>query len=384
MKDRLISPFNIGAASGLAALAIYSFSRQIEKGYADIPLHMGVYRDWIAGDPSARAYSMFYVLLRGLEAVTPASWPLSVPVIFMLVCAVIAKFGLSSFILSRAWASRPAIPPYLAALAALLLCLVAPLPATRTYFHLTLGFLPANVWHNSTTMLLMPMAVLQFFLSYRLLEGLRAGRWSWTCAAWVLIVTALSLLAKPSYWMVFAVAFPVFALIQLGLSRGFLLSVGVVLLTTALAAVLFKYIFSGAAEGSVQIAPFQVWRNSNSHIGLAIIASLLFPLALLALSGSSARRDPMLRYAWLGSLIGAAIYALFIETGPRAMHGNFSWQNVPCSFILFLVSLRHAVLQYSDGHLPGWRYPLLRLIFTAHVLAGLFLVSKVEWSSTAF
>ena len=75
---------------------------------------------------------------------------------------------------------------------------------SKSYY---LGYFPANVWHNSTTMFVMPFAITLFLLSIQQLQHYSSKRF-W----WILVFILLNAFAKPSYLFIYFIVFPLFAL----------------------------------------------------------------------------------------------------------------------------------------------------------------------------
>src|SRR5690606_9025712 len=66
--------------------------------------------------------------------------------------------------------------------------------------HMYFGYVPSNVYHNPTILLLKPIALLSFYLLYKTLQSPSNCRWSMVLI--VGIITGLAILAKPSYIIV--------------------------------------------------------------------------------------------------------------------------------------------------------------------------------------
>src|SRR5262249_45130307 len=95
-----------------------------------------------------------------------------------------------------------------------------PCPETVLSYFVYLGRTTCNIWHNSTTIFLMPFAVLLFYQTYLLLH-----RGSTSLPALAALIV-LNVAAKPSFVMVMGVALPLIAFARCRLSRPFWYSAG--------------------------------------------------------------------------------------------------------------------------------------------------------------
>jgi len=286
--------------------------------------------------------------------------------IAVIVAATAAKAWLSVAFVG----ARERLPVW--GLAAAALCLVAFSPPLPDPY---LGQIPANVWHNSTTMLLMPFAIGMFWTSYEYLRG-GSRRMLWATLA----LAALNVAAKPSFVFCFLVVFPVAVRLarhdRREIRAGWLVTAG----AAAILAVQYFYIFvaqlGGAAaeppdqKDGIAIDPFRVWSAFSDNIPVSLLVSYVFPIAALALGGAWVRRALAVRYACGLAAAGLLIFVVLKESGPRELHGNFLWQAVVTNYLLFL-SLIGAVVPWLRQTRFGWRQALVTAAFLLHVVCGL-------------
>ena len=100
-----------------------------------------------------------------------------------------------------------------------LLLLVCPIPYANPFNPLVnyfLGKVSPNIWHNSTTIFLMPFAILLFWKSYQVLSGTQKEN---TLLISMLVI--LNVFIKPSFFFVYVSVFPILLLFQFGISRSF-------------------------------------------------------------------------------------------------------------------------------------------------------------------
>jgi len=332
-----------------------------------------------------QAYSLYYPLLAlftylpGLgardEALVTGAWTL-------LSLAVLAKYLLSVRVarvtLAREGAARRPGGEVALVLALALACFAFSLPAGTLY----LGQIPPGIWHNSTTVLLLPLALGLFWASSRYLERPRVRG-----LVWILALVVLNVAVKPSYVFVFVVAFPLAALARHRLGAPFRGAVAAVAFAGGVLALDWVLVLRDAkplvveggqlflpadpGPGGVELAPFAVWRALSAAPALSFLASYAFPLAFLALYRKKALRLPLQRESLLASLVALALFVLVAERGFRRLHGNFLWQAVACNAILFVTTLV-AWARIRDAGENDRRVAAVRpLGFLAHVAAGI-------------
>lgn len=142
-------------------------------------------------------------------------------------------------------------------MAVFLIAVAFSLPGVNTY----LGQIPPHVWHNSTTMLLMPFAVALFWTS---LSFLRSGEspYLW----WSLPLIALNIAAKPSFVLCLFPVLPLAALVRFGWSAPTRRAIALVAAGGAMLAAQSVYIYvvnpgsdaQAGADSSVALAALRV------------------------------------------------------------------------------------------------------------------------------
>ncbi len=248
------------------------------------------------------------------------------------------------------------------------LCAVAfCLPAQHVY----LGDIPPNVWHNPSTILVMPFAVGLFWSSLLYLRDGR-GTWLWTCLA----LGAFNIAAKPSFVLCFLPVFPCAAFLRFGRTREFWRAILLVLGIACMLGVQYVYVYLIDPAGStltsssgVIVSPLTVWETYTSEIPRAIVASYLFPVVAIALGGGTVRKNRAVQYALALALVGLAEYALLAEQGARLSEGNLTWQAIITQYLLFLAIIA-ALVPWFRGRPWGLRHLIIAVAFAAHVWAG--------------
>ncbi len=323
--------------------------------YTDIQGHIEQIQEMARGE-LLRGNFIYYLIVWLLALGQTKSVYLAISSIFILTAAVVAKYQITFHYLkkhaSAAW------------LLALALVFAFSLPGPDFFYR---GQIPPNIWHNSTTLFLMPFALLLFIESEKyLFQG------KFDSLKIFLILIFLNIFIKPSFFFCIGLILPVMALFHFGIQkavRDLWLPMGMGWVLVGLQYVLTYYLDpseTDAVSGAgLQLAPLLVWRANSSLIGLSLLASLAFPLVAL-------RRSAI--FAWALLAFGLLIYIFVAETGDRALHGNFAWQNIVCMYMLFLVSAKTA-----------FRFKSLAAFFLAlHVISGLAYLAKIIITGSYF
>lgn len=254
-----------------------------------------------------------------------------------------------------------------------LFCL--PLPGQNWY----LGQFPPNIWHNSTTIFLMPFAILLFFYSYKYLDTANPN-----VLYIVTIYTVLNVLIKPSFFFSFALIFPIFGLFRFGFRKSFLQACLPV--TIGAIGIIIQYFLIyhnpeynklvGSEGTTVAIGWLYVWRSISTNIPLSIFNSLLLPLLFMLGYPKTFFSDNRIRYAFALLLAGMIIFAVFYETGNRAFHGNFGWQNIISNYLLhFTIMIVFIELITNKRYISKYDYLLIG-VFIFEVIIGIAYVIK--------
>jgi len=263
-----------------------------------------------------------------------------------------------------------------------------------------LGFVTPTTFHNPTMTILRPFTLILFLLitKFVLQPGLRdasRGR-----VLLVITLTALATilcgLAKPNYLLavlpavVLWLAWSWFRKLFGGWTNaifGVLVPGGLFLVWQFL----FTYVASTAVLGSSSIAfaPFEViFGLVGGSTGLVIarlIASVSLPVLIYALYWRRARQDHALNFAWLTFVIGMSYMLLLAETGGRKFHGNFFWSGYITFFIVNIVSVRFALVQWlgdvavNKRALTGRTILILSLFLLILVNSIIYMVQFYQW-----
>ena len=306
---------------------------------------------------------------------------------FVLGMSIAARYWVSIRLL-RGW--RPAVAtvptlPSLLALAGITFVFCFPIPGERWM----LPHIPPNYWHNSTSIFVMPFVVLLFAKALDFVENTSAKG-----IASLTLLVALNVLSKPSFFLCFIIAYPLYLALQ---GRPWLRYLGVIVpLAVGVALLGFQYFyiyqlpayraFIGDETTHIAIGWFHVWSRyvhgtPAVAIPLVIANSILLPIALALSYPKAFFGDRSIRFSLLLLGVAIAIYAVVYETGLRMMHGNFGWQPSMCNYLLHVCSLGVFVRVKMEQTRWTFRDRALLALFVAEVAVGLFYLFRLATTS---
>lgn len=293
--------------------------------------------------------------------------------------AVLLKFIVSKQIISDILVTELANKEFIINTLALFLLIVFNLPNPFIYlkFHYVyIGSFAPSVWHNSTTIFVMPFVLLLFRHSYKQLQ-----EYSFKRLAIIALLIFVNILIKPSFVFVFAIAYPILLIITHKLSKKFWINILPIIIAIVLVFIEYLLIYQGSANTSntgITIKPFQILRHYAQSENLlhttavfltSIVCSFLFPIIYM-IKHRRKSFDLFSRYAVLCLIIALAISQLLSETGARENSGNFSWQVIMCSYITFLIFSAKLFLNIIDSKWDLKKYKVELSAFSLHLLFG--------------
>ena len=293
---------------------------------------------------------LFPVLIYGLSGFSHDAVSLARAALVLLAACIVAKTCLTYVLLVRRCPRLPTATfedsmgishATLLVLVTAALLLSAPIVRPWRTGHVYLGQVSPNVWHNPTSLLCWPLVLLLFFSAD---DFLRSGRRRTMVA--VASLSALSVLAKPNYFLAFAPIYALLGVLRFGVSRVWFVSQAALIPTVLLLCWQLVGSFDGAdaMRPGKHIAwmPLVAWHEYSSSIGLSLLFSLAFPLSYLIVFRRSLRNRGLILFAW-GVMLSALVWtACFAEVndldGAVERDFNFSWGAHLSIFVLFLVT----------------------------------------------
>jgi len=338
----------------------------------------------VSGDILPPANFLYYLVVYMVALSSTGTSPLFVSSALVLSLSVAAKFRITREICVEYYRDvlgDNAASDVIVVVWSVLLLIVFSLPISTFY----LGQIPPNVWHNSTTIFVMPFALSLFWLSYKQLVEPAPRR--------ILFIGALCVLnvfIKPSFFFVFSLSYPLMLVRRFGLGRRMWRNLWPVVVGLIMLLVLYVLIYllsfgsARVGESGIAIRPFSVWSRYSSNIPLSLVASFAFPITYLAFYWREVSKHLLLQYSLLGSLISICIFVMLSETGPREFHGNFGWQCIICNYILFLVTTVLFAEKVNTVGLRNWKNKTILAAFLLHVLAGFLYLARALYTRYMF
>lgn len=346
----------------------------------DIQLHIARTQAMIARTIPPDANFLYLFFIYALALFSSNQLALSISSVIVLALATTAKFFITRRFLAINNDGKPKSndPSSLLVLVFANLLLVAfSLPTSsvlKGYYYL--GQTPPNIWHNPTTILLLPFAMMLFLVSHdQMVKPTRIRIFVIT------ILCALNILIKPSFYFVFTVVYPLMMLKTVGIKKEFWINMFPLFLGAILLAGEYYWIyhFEGTIRGTTSVAvnPFFVWSYYSPNIVLSIIASILFPIAYLCFYHKDVLQNSLLQYAFLAYGVAVMLFAILTEVGARQFHANFSWQCIVCNYILFAVVSKQFLDKVKADGIIHWKNKIIFSAFLVQVLAGCLYLIKI-------
>ncbi len=261
-------------------------------------------------------------------------------------------------------------------------------PVLYNYRQMFIGRIPINLWHNSTTIFLIPFALLLFHHSLCFLKK------SIPVKKDILLLVFfgfLNVLIKPSFLFAFLPAFIIMAFVIHGYQSRMFKSSLIIVFTIGVFVLLEYYTiykmdildsirFKNDEKG-IDIRPFfTMLYLSHNNIAALILnsgVSLLFPFIYLGLFYKEMKKDTDIQYTFWVFFFSLLIAVLVTEKGIMAYFGNFMWQLYVCNFILFLVLVKYGYEKVRILGVKNKKSIMIIAAFSLHLLSGLFYMFKL-------
>lgn len=245
--------------------------------------------------------------------------------------------------------------------------------------NLFVGKLGMNVWHNSTTIFLMPFALLLFYYTYLFIANEHNSKRT-LFIIYVLIL--LNVLSKPSFLFAFIPAFFILVVISYKDNvKKIVNAVAICFYSTVCIFLEYLYLYvrnpDKTDDGGVSFSFMYIWKHYSNTIFLDIITGLALPITVLILFFKQTVNKKIYLYAFSLFLVALIIFIFIQETGFRALHGNFSWQVFICNYILFLVSTLVGLEHVNKKGIKNYKTIIFFIVFLLHVAGGIFYLFKL-------
>lgn len=239
------------------------------------------------------------------------------------------------------------------------------------------GYIYANMYHNPSTLVVIPFGLLVFFASMSIFSDKDISM-SFTITS--MILAAITVLAKPSFTIGFVPALILAIIIQRlrGQTIQWRYALAILIPSTlAVAGQFFLTFVFGASEGSITLYPFYlplIQNGSYIMIFAKALVSLVFPILVITLY-RDVLKENMILLSWLFLIVAVSYDWLLLEEGIRMGHRNFQWTVIIANFILFTVHMLYLIKYHSREMLYEkwtWKLRLILGVFTLHVIFGIY------------
>lgn len=369
----------------------YFFTFKIET---DIPSHAQFIVSYTQNNDAFPVNFLHYFLVYVFSFFSTDYNILLIVSVYLLAFYVFARYLVVKFIVSD-WLKSNSNRNFALLTSTVSLCLlfVFSLPSVLyfKYGFYYIGNFPPNVWHNSTTILAMPFVLLLFYVSFKQLVDYKKER-----LVIITVLIALNAFAKPSFLFVFLLVYPLMVFVEHRFSKLFWLKTLPIAFAVILVLAEYLLIFISKVatdkSNSIEINFFQYINLHFSHgdvfltLGIfvcGVLSSVLFPLVFI-LRNKKVMKDKMMQYVLLLYAVALVISQTFAETGSRYSHGNFIWQAVMCSLLLFLVSALHLLRFVFTDKVPWSRFRVEIIVFSLHLASAVGYAVKILSSNNYY
>ena len=232
-----------------------------------------------------------------------------------------------------------------------------------------LGTGSPSVWHNVTLLAVKPFALLSLFWTIKFFTSNKSYFF-----VLAILVTIVSIFAKPNYIIVFLPALVTYMLLKKHFSKKQLQFALIVIILSVIAlAYQFMHEYKGGDEGSVIFDFLGVWSIYSSNIPLSISMALGLPFLITLFNYRSAKENEYIKFSWLLVLFSLILFSCFAEEGRNYTHANFSWSwNISLSLIYIFT-----IIEYFKQYLSMpviVRYSLLAMMLYQVYVGWYFLI----------
>lgn len=384
---------------GISLFCIFFYSYLLYFLKTDINTHIEqivrINKGWISYPPNFLYYLIVNVIsgFSGINVLYPAS-------IMVLSSATIAKYIISKKMMlefSSLQSNRFTKIEYrwfIIFSLGLFFCFAIPDPFSVFVLkkvYLT-KFVP-NVWHNSTLIFVLPFAILLFWKQLILLDFEIKAEIKTVVIVHLLIL--INILIKPSF--VFAYAPVTFLYICINFNRkiswqDFLLRLSPLLTVVLVISVQYFFIYISQygsffnEKSDIEITtPFKMTSHFMPYgfIPFSLLLSYLLPICTIFIYAEIFNFKPF-KYALLLNIFAIVISAFIMEAGPRATHGNFLWQIVICSYLLFLTTISFVIQKLISVKVKSRKEKFILAIFLLHFVSGIAYIFKIIYTHSYY
>lgn len=236
---------------------------------------------------------------------------------------------------------------------------IGPFFLVNYYSRIYMGAGSPSVWHNVTLLTVQPFALLSVFFTIKFFTSNRLKYF-----VLALIVTIVSMFAKPNFIIVFLPSLVVYVLLKKYFDKQ---QLQFALITILLSVAILVYQFvslqeNNSKDGGSMIFDFLgVWSIYTPSVVVSILLALGLPFLISLFNYRSVKKNEYIKFTWLLMLFSTILFACFAESGKRYSDGNFSWSWMISLSLIYIFTIIEYFKQYFT--MPGIvRYPLLAMM----------------------
>ena len=214
-----------------------------------------------------------------------------------------------------------------------------------------------TIWHNVTLFAVKPFALLSVFFTIKFFVSNENKYF-----ALAVVVTLLSIFAKPNYIIVFLPSLVVYMLLKRYFDKR-MLQFAFVTIILSVVALAYQFLnqFGDKGESKIIIDFLGVWSLYTPNVVISILMAIGLPLLITIFNYKSVKKNEYIKFTWLLIFFSLILFSCFAEEGYFYRHGNFSWSMMISLSLIYIFTIIEYFKQYYST--PAIiRYPLLAMI----------------------
>ena len=319
---------------------------------SDLPAHANITRDMLRNHALLRSNFLLYFMANLMTVFTGYLTPIKIAIVIMLAMANSVKYAVVREMFAQSYSNSLARTLSLSLLVVFifpilyLFALIGCFPVDggfwgyEVYCKTTDWYCVPNVWHNSTVIFMMPFAIIAYFLSVKQFETFDKRR-----NGWLAFFIVLGVLAKPSFFFIYAFAYLLIIFSRYRFGKEFFWSLIPLFAGCVCVLYVFFSTFNGSDDNEVVISIMPVLEHWKPYL-LFLVVSIAFPLLFVCFYHKEIKKDFEFWFVLIMFIVGVGVYWCCHETGSRAMHGNFWWQIVAATWFVYYYMIK-VILKYD-------------------------------------
>lgn len=238
--------------------------------------------------------------------------------------------------------------------------------------HIYMGPGSPSVWHNVTLLTVQPLALLSVFFTVKFFKSD-----SLKYFVLAILVTIISIFAKPNFIIVFLPSLVVYMLLKKYFDKRQLLFILIAVLLSV-ASLVYQFMNqyesdSSSTGGSVIFDFLGVWSLYTPSVTVSILMALGLPFLITLFNYQSVKKNEYIQFSWLLVLFSAILFTCFAEEGKRYTNGNFSWSwHISLGLIYIFTIIEYFKHYFTMSSIV--KYPLLAMMLYQVYIGWYFLI----------